>query len=153
MRQAVAGRVRNVDDIRAGCDHRLDHTGEEFEIGSSGVFCKELDFYAFALSVLHSPNTLFKYFLACGVELVLDVNVGSSQAGVDTSAPGILQRFCCYVDIIFLGAGERAYSGFDGFGDFDYRKEIARTRDREPSLDDVNTQPLQGFRYDDLFVS
>src|SRR5690606_26385988 len=126
VRQAVARGVRNIDDVRAGCDYGFMLLLEEFKGGTSGVFGEELDFYAFTFRILNGPHALFEYLFTCGVEFVFDVTVGGAQAGMDPLAFGVFQGFRRDVYVVFLGAGKRTYPCSYRLGNLDHGEEVAR---------------------------
>ena len=104
--QAVAGGVGDVDHGGAGVDGGLDHADEEVLVGAAGVLGVELDVLDVLLCVGHAVAGALDALLLGDVELVAQVRGAHAQAGVDARALGILERFCCTVDILLDSARE-----------------------------------------------
>ena len=69
----------------------------------------------FDLACAHRPTDHLQDFLARLVQLVLKMNVGGGEKGVDARPRGILQRFPGAVDVKLIGPRQR---GDDGPPDF-----------------------------------
>ena len=110
LRQAVACRVRKVDDGRTGLDDGLDPPCEVLVVGPSGVLGVELDVLNVLLGVLDGPDGALEDVLPVGVELVLDVGVGCSDSCVDSLALCSFDEIKNASKILDLGTG----AGFPG---------------------------------------
>ena len=140
----VADRVGDVDRRRPLLDRDRDHLGGELEVGPGRVHRRELDVLAVALGQGDGGAGLALDVLAVGPQLVLDVDVGGRDEGVDARPFGVLDRAPGGVDVGLVGAGEAADDRpFDPLGDFLHRLEVAGRGDREAGLDHVDPEPRQ----------
>ena len=105
--QTVARRIGNVHHRGTRLDDGLHHTSEVFIVGSSGVLAVELHVIYIALGILCGGNGHLEDMLAVGVEFILDVLIGSSDACVDTLMLGIFQRIEGHIDITLYRTGQR----------------------------------------------
>ena len=109
LRQAVARRVRDVDDRRARLDGRLDHPRQILVLRASGVLRVELHVVHELPRVLDRRHAALDDLLARRVELVLDVEVRRADARVDALALRVLQRVRSHVDVLHHRSRQRTY--------------------------------------------
>ena len=140
----VADRVGDVDHRRPGVDRDLQHLGGELEVGAGRVHRRELDVLAVGTGHRHRRLRLPLDVLAVGLQLVLDMDVGGRDEGVDARPRGVLDRPPGGVDVGLVGAGQAADDRpFDRAGDRLDRLEVTRRGDRETGLDHVDPEPRQ----------
>ena len=141
----VAGRVGDVDDGRAGGDDRLHHPIEVLRVGATGVLGIELDVLDILPGVLDRGCAALQRLFAGHAQLVLQMTIGHAEAGVDAGPGGAFQGLGGDVDILFARARQPADHAVADLGrDELHRFEVAGGRDREPGLDNVDAQMLQG---------
>src|SRR5207302_4659837 len=76
IRQAVAGGVGDVDDVRARRDHLLNRLDQVVGVRPSGVLRRVLHVLAQRPRVRDHLRTALQYFIASHAELAVDVHVG-----------------------------------------------------------------------------
>ena len=152
--QAVAGGVRNVEDGGAGFDGRLAHAGQEFVIGTAGVFGVEFHVFHEALGELHGGNGAGQHVGAGGAELVLNVHIGGADAGVDARVAGGPQGLGGHANVVFYGPRQAAHGGLAGLGGNGlHGGKIAGAGNRETGLDDVDAEQLELLGNEKLLVA
>ncbi len=141
LRRRVADRVGDVDHRRPGVERDLQHFGGVLEVRAAGVHRRELDVLAVGLGHRHRRLGLSLDVLAVGVHLVLDVDVGGRDEGVDARPFGVFDRAPGGVDVPLVGAGQAADDRpFDRLRDPLDRLEVPRRGDREAGLDHVDAE-------------
>ena len=139
--RGVADRVGDVDHGRALLDRDRADLGGELDVGAGRVHRRELDVLAVGLGQGDRGAGLTLDVLAVGLQLVLDVDVGGRDEGVDARARGVLDRSPGGVDVGLVGAGQAAdHRALDAAGDRLDRLEVAGRGDREAGLDHVDAQ-------------
>ena len=137
----VADRVGDVDHRGPLLDRDRADLGGELDVGTGRVHRRELDVVAVGLGEGDGRAGLTLDVLAVGLELVLDVDVGGRDEGVDTRPGGIADRPPGGVDVGLVGAGEAAdHRALDLAGDLLDRLEVAGRGDREAGLDHVDAE-------------
>ena len=150
--QAVAGGVGDVHHGGTRFDDGLDDAGKVFVVGASGILGIELHVFHEFLRVFHSGYTTLDDFFAGGVELIFNMVVAGTDAGVDALVAGILEGFDGNIDVLLYGAGEGADGGpRHGFGYLNDGVEIAWAGDGESGFDDIHTKALQLLGHLDFF--
>ena len=140
----VADGVGDVDHRRPLLDRDRADLGRELDLGPGRVHGRELDVLAVGLGERHRRARLALDVLARRLELVLDVDVGGRDEGVDPRALGILDRAPGGVDVGLVGAGEAADDrALDLARDRLDGLEVAGRGDREAGLDHVDAQPRE----------
>ena len=143
----VADRVRDVDRRRALVERDLQHLGGELHVGARRVHRRELDVVDERLRVRHRRPRGALDVLARRLQLVLDVDVRRRDERVDPRSLGVAYRVGGTLDVGGLSPRE---PGDDRSvhlaGDRLDRLEVARRRDREAGLDDVDAQTRQLVR-------
>ena len=82
--QAVTRGIGYVYYGSAGLDHSLCHAGQILVVRTSGILGIELNFTALGRSILYGRHGTLQYLVASAVELVTDVLITCTYAGVDT---------------------------------------------------------------------
>jgi hypothetical protein len=94
--------------------------------------------------VAHRVGRLFEDLLAGATQLVLQVDVGGGDEGVNDGSLGVLEGLPGTVDVPSSGAGEARYRrGADPLGYRANRLEIPLGGDWETGLDDVHAELLE----------
>ena len=109
VRQAVAGGVRDVDDVGAGGDHGLHRLDQVIGVGPARVLRRVLDLVAQEPRVLDHLRAPLQDLLAGHAQLAVDVHVGDRQHDVDLRVLGILDRAPDGVDVFAHGARQRRH--------------------------------------------
>ena len=110
-RQAISGRIGDIH-YRSPClDDRFHHTRQIFVIRTSRVFSVKLHILHKAAGIFHSSHRTFYNLLASGIELILDVRVGSTDTRMDTFVLGKSQGFRRHINILLYGACQRTNRG------------------------------------------
>src|SRR5216117_1038890 len=128
-RDRVADGVGNVDRLRPRLDHRRQHVAHVVEVRARGVLGRELDVLAVALRVPHGVDRRLQHFGPGLPQLVLQVDVGGRDEGVDPGLPRILHRLPTAVDVRQPHAREaadrrRVLERADLLGDLARRLEV-----------------------------
>src|SRR5690606_14186894 len=142
--------VGDVDRGRTGVHRGLAHGDHELDVGTGGVLGGVLDVVGVLTGAGHARLHRGEHLLLAHLQLVLHVDGRGGQEGVDPRAGGVLDGLPGGVDVHRVGPGQSRHHGpVDLAGDALYRLEVAGGRDREPGLDDVDTQPgeLVGDRH------
>ena len=127
--------------------------GGEVDVGAGRVHRRELDVVGVGAGQRHGRLRLSLDVLARGLELVLDVDVGGRDEGVDAGALGVLDRVPGRVDVGLVGAREAADHGaLDLAGDRLDGLEVAGRGDREAGLDHVDAEAGELLRDLDLLL-
>ena len=144
VRQAVARRVGDVDDVGPGGDHRLHRLDQVVGIRATRVLGRILHLVAQEARVLDHLRSALQHLRTRHAQLAVDVHVGDRQHDVDLRILRILQRAPYRVDVLAHRARERSHRrAADLACDPPARFEVARRRDRESRLDHVHAQLLQ----------
>jgi len=144
LRRRVADGVGDVDDGRALLDRDRADLGGELDVGPGRVHRRELDVLAVGLGQGDGCPGLSLDVLAIGLQLVLDVDVGGGDEGVDARALSVAHRPPGGVDVGLVGAGEAAdHRALDLSRYLLHGLEVAGRGDREAGLDHVDPQPRQ----------
>ncbi len=142
--EAVAGGVGYIHHRGTGVHHRLHHAGQVLIVGASRILGIELHIIHETAGIFHRFHCPFNDLLAVRVELILDMAVGGTDAGVNPLPLGILERLGSHLDILLHGTGQ----GTDGgpghrLRYLHHRIEIAGTRYREAGFNHIHPQQLQ----------
>ena len=152
LRQAVSGRVGDIDHRSARFNDRFDDARQVFVVGPAGVFGVEFDVFDIFLRVFHGSYGPFDDLFGGRFELVVNMRVGHADPGMDPLMFGQRQRVGGYVDVFLYGASQRADRGIrNRLRNFAHRIEVARTRNRETCFQDIYAQFFQGAGYFYLF--
>ena len=144
VRHRVADRVRDVNRARALLDRGRDDLGGELELRACRVHRRELDVGHELAGVRDRGPRLAEHVLACGLQLVDDVDVGGRDEGVDARARGVADGLRGRIDVRELSAREAGDDRpLDLAGDALDGLEVAGRGDREARLDHVNTEPSE----------
>jgi hypothetical protein len=147
FRHAVADGVGDVDGFGSRPNGCLDHLVEKLRIGTGGVHHGELHIVHEGLGVGHHLLGNLQHFGAGLAQLVLEVNVGGGDKGVDAGLGGGLEGFGCRFDVGLEGAGQaanhRAIGGAHLFGHLLHRLEVPGAGIGKPSFNDIDPQPGQ----------
>ena len=108
LRGRVADRVGDVDHGRALGDRDRADLGGELDVGAGRVHRRELDVVGVGPGQRDGRLRLALDVLARGLQLVLDVDVGGRDEGVDPRSLRVLDRAPGGVDVSLVGAGEPA---------------------------------------------
>ena len=140
IRHVVARRIRNVHDRGAGIDCCLDDADQEVLVGTACILCIELDVVHILLCILDAVDGTLDALVLRDAELLCEVLRRDAEAGVDAGALGGLQGLCGTVDILVDSAREAAYDAVIACeaADLLHGLEVARTRNREAGLDDID---------------
>src|SRR5713101_5302161 len=140
-RNAVAGRVGDVDDVGPEGDHRLDRLDQVVGVGAARVLGRVLDVVAKGARVRDGLGALPQDLLARQPELALDVQVGDRYDDVDLRGLGVLDRTPDGVDLVSIGPRQRGHSdAADLARDAPAGVELAGRGARETGFDDVHAQ-------------
>ena len=113
-------------------------------VGAGGVHRGELDVVAQRLGLGDRRPREPLDVLARGLQLVLDVDVGRGDEGVDPRSLRVLDGLPCTIDVRRVRAGQAGDDrALDLAGDRLHRLEVAGRGDREAGLDDVDAQPRE----------
>ena len=149
--ETVSCRVRYVDNGRSGIDDSLNHSCEEFVVGTAGVFCVEFHIIHESACIFYRADSPLQDFFPAGVELVVYVVVGCAYAGMYPLEPGIVKSIDCKVDVLFQGSGQGADAGFgDELRNLDDGLEVSRTGGWKSALDHIDLHRLKHFGELDL---
>jgi hypothetical protein len=142
--ERVAGRVRDVDDRRAGVDHRLERFEEVLEIGAAGIFRRVLDVVAERAGVGNGFDAAAEHIAPVGAQLPLDMDVRHREHHVDLLALGILDGLPHGIDIRTRRPRQRGDHRASNLpGDPLHRLEIAGGGEGEAGLDHVDAEPRE----------
>ena len=92
-------------------DNGFHHTRQIFIIRTSRIFGVKLHILHKAAGIFHSSHRTFYNLLASGIELILDVRVGSTDTRMDTLVLGKSQGFRRHINILLYGACQRTNRG------------------------------------------
>ena len=138
--KAIACRVGNVHHGSTGLDDDFYHLGQILIGCPAGILGIELYVFDIFFRIFHGSDGPLDYFLASGIELVMNVRVACSYAGMYALVLGIAQRFGGYVDVALHGTCQGTDSGPGySFGNLYHRIEIAGTADGKACLYDVDS--------------
>ena len=102
--KGVARGVGDVDDGRARIDDALDDLHEEIVVGAAGVLSVELHVVHVFLSIAHAVLRALEALVLGDAQLVAQMARAHAETGVDARALGVLERFCCTVDVLLDSA-------------------------------------------------
>jgi len=152
VRQAITGRIRDIDNCRASFDDRLYHTCQIFVVSTSGIFAIKFDVFHISLGIFGSSDSPFQNIFLIRIELIPDMIIGRSNTCMDTSVLCIFQCFGSHINIFFHRTGKRTdCRPRYGFRYFNNAIEISRTRYGETGFYHVYSQFFQSFGYLNLF--
>jgi hypothetical protein len=141
----IADGVGDVDRRRPGLDRRRDDLAEEVDLGPSGVFGAELDVVADRLRAADALDGPPDDLGAGHLELVFTVDRRRGEEDVDPRRLRVLEGLPGPIDVAVVTPGEAADGGPGHFGrDGPDGLEVPLRSDREPGLDDVDTEGRQG---------
>ena len=144
VRKAVADRVGEVDGRRAGADGLAAHARREGGLGASRVLTGELDLVREAAGVAARPAGLLDDFLGVEAELALHVDGAGGEKDVDARPLRVGKGLGGGVDVLLARPRKGGDGGtLDCGGDCPDAFEVSRRGDREPCLDDVDSEPLE----------
>ena len=144
LRQTITCCVRDIHYCSTGGNHCLNDTGKILVIGTSGILAIELYVLNVFLGILGGTYGTLDNLLTVGIEFILDMRIARSDTRMNTLVLGIYQRFVSHIDILLNGTRQRTDSGpSHSFRNFNYRIEIAWTRNGESCFNHVNTQLLE----------
>jgi len=150
--EAIAGGVWDIDHGGTRLDDGFDHFGQVDVVGAAGVFGVEFHVVHKFAGVLHTGDGSFQNVVLVGIEFVLDVVIGGSDTGVDTTALGILEGFGSHFDVFLNGAGQGTdYRPGYSLADLNHRVKVPGTRNRKTGLNDIDPQVFQGLGHLYLF--
>ena len=142
--EAVADGVGEVDRRRAGPDGLAADARRELGLRAGGVLAGELDLVREAARVAACPAGLFDDLLGIEAELALHVDGAGGDEDVDARPARVREGLGGGVDVFLARARERGDGGtLDCGGDCPDAFEVSRRGDREPCLDDVDSEPLE----------
>ena len=151
-RQAISGRIWDIHYRSPRLDDRFHHTRQIFIIRTSRIFGVKLHILHKAAGIFHSSHRTFYNLLASGIELILDVRVGSTDTRMDTFVLGKSQGFRRHINILLYGACQRTNRGpCHSFWYFNHRIEVARTRNGKSRFNYIHAQRFQLFGHLNLF--
>ena len=146
--------IGNVDDGRA-CLHRcLDDTDKELLIGATGVLGIELDIVHKVTGVLHGMNRTLDSLILGEMQLVAQMRGRNAQTGMDARVLGALKGLGSHLNV-FIDSARQATNRASVTGnlsDLVNRFEVARARDRETGLNDVDVHAHELTRDDELLL-
>jgi len=102
----VADRVGQVHGGGPGVDRRLEYAAQVVAVAARAVFGRELHVVREGLGVRHGVDGGLNDLVAAHLELVLEVDVGGGDEGVDARPDGLPDRLPGAVDVRPGGAGE-----------------------------------------------
>ncbi len=144
LRRRVADGVRDVERGGARFDGGGADLDEKVRVRPARVLAAELDVAAVGLGVSHHLPGPVDDISPAHLELVIEVEIGGGDKGVDPRLRRRLDRFPDLVDVAWMGAGQagddRTVLGPDLAGDPPHRLEIVGARRRETGLDDVDAE-------------
>ena len=153
-RLGVAHGVGDVEDGRAGVYGPFAGGDEEGRFGARGVLGRELDLDALGRGVGNGRLDHVEDLGRGLVQLVLHVQLGGGQEGVDAAALRALDGFKAPVDVRGQGPAQGGHHrGFDGGGDGRDGLEIAFAGGRETGLDDVHAKGFELAGHADFFFA
>ncbi len=139
--QAVAGGVRDVDDVGARGEHRLDRLHEVVGVRATRVLGRVLHLVAQRPRIRDHLGASLEHVLARHAQLAVDVHVGDGQHDVDLRVLGFLDRAPHGVDVLTHGTRQRGHRHAANLArDPPARLEIAWRRDREARFDHVDAE-------------
>ena len=101
--------VRNINDRRASLDYAFDDAAEVVRIGPARIFGEVFDVLAAkGLCVPNSSGSYFEGFIACLAQLVLEMVIADSEAGVDARAFCTFEGIPCDIDVFLHSACQAA---------------------------------------------
>ena len=152
VRQAITGRIRDIDNCRASFDDRFYHTCQIFVVSTSGIFAIKFDVFHISLGIFGSSDSPFQNIFLIRIELIPDMIIGRSNTCMNTSVLCIFQCFGSHINIFFYRTGKRTdCRPRYGFRYFNNAIEISRTRYGETGFYHVYSQFFQSFGYLNLF--
>ncbi len=102
----VADGVRQVDDARAGGDHRAREANQHLGCGAGCVLGRELDLVDILARQFDRLDGDVERPIFRHLQLVLEVDGAGGDEGVDARALGLLQRLGRALDVAGVAAGE-----------------------------------------------
>ncbi|OPZ84158.1 MAG: hypothetical protein BWY76_01971 [bacterium ADurb.Bin429] len=141
VRRGVADGIRNIHRAGAGGDDRLDDFTEKIHLRARGVFGGKFHVVAERSRQLHGFDRHRQHFLARLSQLILHVDVGGGDEGVNALALRGRHRFGHRHDVLLVRAAEPGDSRPLHFlGNAVDRLEIALGRDGKTRFNDIYAQ-------------
>ena len=149
-RHVPSRRIGNVERRGARLDGGTEDAVQKVRIGPSGIFRAEFDIVAAqALGEFDGVDGNVHHLVGRLLELVVHVNLGRGDEGVDARPDGILDGIPRHGYVPLVGAGQAADYGHvpivvhlvaDRVGNLPDGVEVVGTGDGEAGLDDVDAQ-------------
>ena len=121
-----------------------EHLGDVGQVAAGGVHGGEFDVGGVAAGVLHRGHRHLQDLVPVLAHLVLQVDVGSGDKGVDPRIGGLFDRLPTGVDILLEGPGQPGdlrTANFPGYGL--HRGKVTGRGKGKPGLDDVHVEQFQ----------
>ena len=151
---AEARGVGNGDDRGACVDNSLHHAHQELGIGTARILGVELHVVHQALCMLDGVCRALDYLVLAHAQLVLHMDGRDANARDDARALGRLQSLSCRINVGIDGTRECCHDSLvaRNGANLGHGAKIARARNGETRLDDVNAHAQQLARNDDLLL-
>ena len=141
VRHGIAHGIRQIDRSGTGVDGGLEDLAQKITVAAGAVLGGEFHIVRVAAGMTHRFHGGGQDFFAAHLELVLQVDVGGGDKGVDPGMGGMLDRSPGPVDIRLRSAGQaRDLRLFQGLGDGGHGFEVPIRCGWKSRLDDVDAQ-------------
>ena len=146
--QTVARSIGDVHHRGTRLDDGFHHASQVFVLGTTRILGIKFHIIHITAGILHGSHRTLDDFLTIGVELILDVGVGSTDTRMDSLVLGKAEGIRSHVNVLLHGTGQ----GTDGgpchrLGYFNHRIEVARAGDGETRFNHIHAQSLQLLGY------
>jgi len=152
--QIVADSVRHIDGGGTRVYRLLEDAAQKIDVRTAGVLRRELHIVGKIARPFDRPDRLLHHLVGRHAKLLLHVNRGGGDEGVNAPRVGLFQCLACPVDILLQGTGQAADGALpDRPGHCLDRLEISRTGDGKTRLDHIHPHFLQSLGDADLLIA
>src|ERR1017187_3419074 len=154
VRSRIADRIGQVDDRRTGFDGSQNRLAEVIDFSTAGILGGKFHLIAVLFAEAHHFRNLIDGLLACGSQLVFQVQVGSSEEKVQARLCGRLEtaQGSIYV-VLYLKYKLRYGAMLDFSGHGSRGLQVSGGGNRETRFDDVHAELLDLPRKLQLFLA
>ena len=110
IRQTIACGIRNVHHRSSSLNHSFYYACQIFIVRTSGIFSVKFHIVNVTSCIFHGSYCTFNNFFTGRIEFILDMRIRSTDSRMNTFMFGILQGFCCYINIFLYGTSQRTDS-------------------------------------------
>ena len=140
----VAHRIREIQGGGPGLDDRGKNLDHVIQVAPGGVHGRKLHVGGVAAGVLHRGHRHLQHLFPGLAHLVLQMDVGGGNKGVNPGIGGLLDGLPAGVDVLGESPGQAGDLRSPDFpGHRPHRLEIPRGRKGETGLDDIHVEEFQ----------